>query len=198
LSSTFFSTVSNFPPSLYDLTIEQCTYTPPLSILHLLTDLGPQFTRLDLSSYHGTDRCLAVDELLLICPALLTLSVPVELVGVASFRAFRWPENEDLDHPLDTLIITTSASIGGMLSRDSMGPHELVKALEQGLLPNLKTVRIDAALNWHRYDDAIFGKSRLNDLKKLADILAEDHGAQDGVGVWITERNSNVYSMMRS
>ncbi|KAI9674843.1 MAG: hypothetical protein M1829_003583 [Trizodia sp. TS-e1964] len=179
VSDNFLLNMHN-PPRLSSLTIEHCPFAKPASIRTLLAKLAPQLTRLKVSYHIPLLPFNGLDNILLICPNLVYLSIAVDFITDHFFQVHNFPP---MVHPLEMLELECSGNVG---VAQKFGPNEIYIAV-CGALGKLRRVRLSERLGWQD------SKEFISDIKDLVDLL-ETKEYEDWTGQ-NTDENSEAEAM---
>lgn len=153
-----FLAVTNFPPTLRDLTMAHCPFVTTESLLIFLSRIGHQLRTLGLFYPMPLLSATALDTVLIMCPFVVSLRLSVDY---ASSRLLDVP-----DHPLRNLSIASSGMMG---HANKLRPSDLLLATEH--LTQLTRLSVSFQLGWNPQSDS---------LNALIEILNERGG-----GVWL-------------
>jgi F-box-like len=169
ISDNFLLTAKNIPPTLDTLTIEYCPFAKGSAIRNLLAQLAPQLRNLKVSYHIPTLHYNALDQLLLICPQLHTLTVAVDYISSRFFDEENAPKPS---HPLYLLSLESSGNLG---VGQKIGPNDIYIAVCEGGLANLRQVRVSERLGWT--SDEM--KADVRDLVDLLEMKEEEDAKRD-------------------
>ena len=175
IDSNFLRThVTNAPLSLERLSIQHCpqVYSEPL--LEALSVLGGRLQHLTIRHPMPKLQVGVLDHILLLCPNLIALRVSADYISSALFQSI---EN---GHPLQILDLDCSGTAGVDVE---VAPSAVYDAVEEGRLPDLRSVRASARLAW-----AATATLR-QDVADLVEILEEEEMERPldiAAGVWTT------------
>lgn len=206
IDANFLHGMVEFPSTLRSLTIEHCPKAKGFALMHLLRTAVrplPKLEQLKLSNLPRLSGS-SLDNVLFILPGLTKLSISVDYITPAVFdfdvgshkevmEAFQiFPEDipDTYRHHLDvnkkcelrTLELTNSGNPG---VEDKISPIDVLIAIDEGTLPNLRQVRVAKSLLWQ-------SSATASDSEALADALQESaakNEERDGLetGVWTFE-----------
>ena len=138
----------SLPPSLEELVLEHCPHITVHSFMALLGALAQQLTRLSVSNMPALNPS-SLDGLLAQCPKLTHLSVSLDYISMG-FTVLEQllKKNPDMPipHPLRYLELTTSGH--PRIDEDMLRPMDIEMGIEEGLLSQLRIVRVDSSLQW--------------------------------------------------
>lgn len=161
------------PPTLSRLSIQHCSSVHAPSLLSILQILGPQLKHLTIRHPMTKLFTTSLDDIFYMCPSLIALRISADFISNAIFRTI--PAN----HPLQILDLECSPQAGQDVEID---PSTVYDAVEECLLPDLRSVRVSARLAWNATE-----KLRL-DSTDLLEILEENDMERPlGIepGVWL-------------
>ncbi|KAI9769357.1 MAG: hypothetical protein M1840_004058 [Geoglossum simile] len=170
ISDHFLLTANNIPPTLDTLTIEYCPFAKGIAIRNLLAQLAPQLKNLNVSYHIPTLRYNALDQLLLICPQLHTLTVAVDYI---SSRFFQEGNAPNPSHPLYLLTLESSGNLG---VGQKIFPNDIYIAVCEGGLANLRQVWVSERLGWTSGEM----KADVRDLVDLLETNEEEDAKRNG------------------
>lgn len=154
IDANFLYGIVTFPPTLRDFILEHCPMAKAHAVRQLLSTLSQarlsikylrvaHMTRLNASS---------LDPVLVLFPELERLSVSVDYITPAIFNpdfqdlGFATPGAADFtNHALRVLELTNSGNPG---VEDKFSPIDIIIAMDEGNLPNLRQVRVAKSLGW--------------------------------------------------
>lgn len=208
IDAHFLHGIVSFPQTLRNLTIEHCPLAKGYAVLHLLRTAVAKLERLEGLKVQFMPRlgAHALDDILTLLPHLKRLSVSVDYVTPALFdeghidhykadayivpgavaRASHYLSEDSpilqghqlptRDVHLHTLELTNSGNPG---VEDKITPIDVMIAIDEGSLPQLRVVRVARSLLWH-------SRSTKRDAEALADVLqeAERRDWESRVGVY--------------
>lgn len=164
----------HIPRTVERLSIQHCSMIYLSGLREFLGAVGPQLRHLTLRHPLNRLHAGALDPVLFWCPFLVALRVSADYVTDAMFEAANIPQN----HPLQILELDCSPSAGAEVG---IMPDAVWLAIDTGLLPNLRSVRVNARLAWQATE---LLRTSVSD---LADLLEEqEKTSPTGVkpGVW--------------
>ncbi|KAL2065837.1 hypothetical protein VTL71DRAFT_3507 [Oculimacula yallundae] len=147
----------SLPSTLRTLSIQHCSQIHQHSVIHVLETLGERLTHLTIRHPMNHLSITSLDSLLLLCPSLLALRISADFISPSLFAAENIPltippptsSNPNPSpiqaHPLRILDLECSPSAS---SDVDIPPHILYQAAEEGLLPDLRSVRVSMRLAW--------------------------------------------------
>ncbi|KAK0267152.1 hypothetical protein LTR35_016539 [Friedmanniomyces endolithicus] len=214
IDAHFLHGVVAFPGTLRGLTIEHCPLAKGFALVHLLRTAVRPLRGLESLKIRHMPRLSsrALDDVLFLLPQLKTLSVSVDYITPAIFDEGHYShlakeplntfvhtpsaflDDEEVEaggppslqhHALHTLELTSSGNTG---IEDKISPIDLLIAMDEGCLPNLRRVRVAKSLHWH---NNVLGV----DTEALGDALREKwEEKKEGVkrdeeeaGVWLVD-----------
>lgn len=149
--------VRNFPKTVERLSIQLCpqVYTRLVDQLHFkfpllilasalqetLEIIGPQLQHLTIRHPMPQLPWSVLDQTLTWCPNLLTLRISADYISDMFFE----PQNIPMGHPLRILHLDCSESAGADVG---INPDSIWIAIDDGCLPNLRSVRVSVRLAW--------------------------------------------------
>ncbi|CAK3781250.1 F-box domain [Lecanosticta acicola] len=195
-----------FPSTLRSLTIEHCPKAKGFALMHLLRTAVRPLPNLEQLKLANLPRLSgsALDNVLLILPGLTRLSISVDYITPAVFdfdvgsheevmEAFQiTPEDipptyrhhlgMDKKCELEVLELTNSGNPG---VEDKVSPIDVLIAIDEGTLPNLRQVRVANSLLWHSSATASDSEALADALQEAATKRKEGGGLE--TGVWTFE-----------
>lgn len=207
IDSHFMHGVVTFPQTLRSLTIAHCPMAKGFALLHLLRNAVRPLPNLETLKVAHCPRLVgsSLNDVLLYLPGLTKLSVSVDYITPAVFDLnpnewtieaarmcaeiapvripsprHRWTQGRTCQ--LRTLELSNSGNPG---VEDKISPIDVLIAIDEGTLPELRNVRAAKSLMWHTNAIA-------EDAEALADRLKESAGNRDGTdgaetGVWTVD-----------
>ncbi|KZF19267.1 hypothetical protein L228DRAFT_271510 [Xylona heveae TC161] len=166
VSNHFLQYLTNMPPSLSRLTIKHCRTVGATNILAMLEVLGPQLTHLHIDHNIPCLWYQSLDRLLLLCPKLILLRVPLDFISGMFVDPINAPPESP--HPLQTLELDSSGDSG---VETNMVPDDLFLAVDEGPLRNLRRVLVGTRVAWKRVEGF---RRDLTDLVVLLEERAEE------------------------
>nr|QEJ80702.1 F-box domain-containing protein [Teratosphaeria zuluensis] len=181
IDAHFLHGVVAFPQTLRSLTIEHCPLAKGFAVTHLLKKAIRPLKNLQALKIRHMPRLSAhaLDDVLFLLPQIRKLSTSVDYITPAifdegHFHHFKGPLSEldettlpappePLVHKLHTLELTNSGNPG---VEDKISPIDIMIALDEGSVPNLRVVRVAQSLHWH-------SNATMSDTEALADALLE-------------------------
>lgn len=191
------------PPTLHALTIEHCPQTTVTTLLHLLLIAVrplPELASLTIRHMPRLSSC-ALDDLLIILPQIVRLSVSVDYISPAFFALNPvstpyppWPPSPAPEEQppeevgrrhtcLRALELTNSGDPG--FEEDKISPLDLyISIVDECTLPSLRRVCVVSSLRWDT-------PPRKNELEELVDALEEAASSDpewwEEAGVYVIE-----------
>jgi hypothetical protein len=169
----FLSThLTNAPPSLSRLSIQHCSQIHAPTLLATLQTLGPQLQHLTIRHPMPQLYAGALDSIPSICPSLTAFRISADYISNTLFTLV--PPS----HPLQILDLDCSPTAEADVEISASAIYD---AVEEGRLPDLRSVRASARLAW-----AATETTRL-DASDLLEILEEGEMERPlgvPVGVW--------------
>ena len=190
IDAHFLHGVVAFPQTLRSLTIEHCPLAKGFALNHMLRTAIRPLKSLESISIRYMPRLSshALDDLLFLLPQIRRLSISVDYITPALFdgeghydalksavidgdHTLGWTTenpnpltNGPLQHQnLHYLELTNSGNPG---VEDKISPIDIMIAIDEGVLPKLRQVRVAKSLLWH-------SSSTASDAEALADVLQE-------------------------
>ncbi|KAG7661092.1 uncharacterized protein J8A68_005464 [[Candida] subhashii] len=142
---------SNFPTSIKQLEFAHCPSITDIGLRHILYTIGANLTSLKVQYPMPGLKKNSLDQVFIYCPNLLVLEISVDYVS-SSFFDEEYLRFLDYPRPLRTLYIQSSGMLGTSTRLD---PIDLVIALNEGRLPNLKNISCTAKLGWDPKSEAV-------------------------------------------
>ena len=203
IDAHFLHGVVAFPQTLKSLTIEHCPLAKGFAVSHLLRTAVRPLQNLNSFTIRMMPRLSshALDDLLLLLPQVKKLSLSVDYITPALFDeshlnhlqkdyvlpAITADDIDGLDavtatplqHSHLRLLELTNSGNPGV--EDKISPIDIMIAIDDGVLPRLRQVRVARSLLWH-------SSSTARDAEALADVLQEackrdwEGGLQRGKG----------------
>lgn len=175
IDSNFLRTyVTHAPLSLERLSIQHCPQVYSEALLEALSVLGDRLRHLTIRHPMPKLQVGVLDHILLLCPNLVALRVSADYISSTLFQSI---EN---GHPLQVLDLDCSGTAGADVE---VAPSAVYDAVEEGRLPDLRSVRASARLAW-----AATATLR-QDVADLVEILEEgemERPLNISAGVWTT------------
>ena len=162
----------NAPPTLRKLSIQHCPQIHASTLLSTLSSIGPQLTHITIRHPMNQLYQSALDTILQTCPKLLALRISADYISNLLFCEI--PPN----HPLQILDLECSTTAGAEIE---LSPNKIYDAVEECLLPDLRSVRASARLAWTAT------KTKRQDCADLLELLEENDMERPlgvEVGVW--------------
>lgn len=199
IDNHFLQGVVGLPNSLKSLTVEHCPMLHGSDIIHFLNIAIRPLPNLETLKLAYLPRLMesSLDCVLWVLPGLLKLSVSVDYITPTFFdltdnlqyRIYYADDNDITQTPtrhiqgpgklcqLRTLELTNSGNPG---VEDKISPIDLVIAVDEGQMPNLRQLRVAKSLMWH-------AGSTADDLEALSDTLKESWESPGKKDILITE-----------
>ncbi|KAK0902177.1 hypothetical protein LTR02_008254 [Friedmanniomyces endolithicus] len=214
IDAHFLHGVVAFPETLRGLTIEHCPLAKGFALVHLLRTAVRPLRGLESLKIRYMPRLSsrALDDVLFLLPQLKTLSVSVDYITPAIFDEGHYShlakeplntfvhtpsaflEDEEAEaggppslqhHALHTLELTSSGNTG---IEDKISPIDLLIAMDEGCLPNLRRVRVAKSLHWHNnvlgVDTETLGDALKEKWEEKKEGVKRD---EEEVGVWLVD-----------
>ena len=162
------------PQTLERLSIQHCSQVYSGALLECLQVLGPRLKHLTIRHPMSKLFSSSLDQVLLFCPSLIALRISADYISHLLFETIPHP------HPLRILDLDCSPTADSDVDLDP--DVVFFAAVEEGKLPDLRSVRVNARLAWTA------SKSVRRDAADLGDILeAAERERPLGVvaGVWV-------------
>lgn len=201
IDNHFLHGVVELPISLRGLTVEHCPMLHGSDIVHFLNNAVRPLPNVEVLKLASLPRLTesSLDCILSVLPGLTKLSISVDYItptffdlaenleykeyyagNIAprhDFTRHEWREGQFSQ--LRTLELTNSGNPG---VEDKISPIDILIAIDEGQLPNLRQIRVAKSLLWHSGSTAV-------DLDALSDALKESAIAKkvvdlEDVGVW--------------
>ena len=199
---------STLPSTLKSLHLSACSSTAP-EIRDLVLGVGTQLTTLSIMGPMLHLGASTLDGVLTLCPGLTDLFVSAEHISSHFFRDLRYtrrgeggstsPSGAQLDakdnaaktggeknigilpgHPLARLELDSSGPSG--LTQGPVAPGDVLAAVYEGRLPNLRVVRVSHHLGW-TVGGSFQRVCELTGVLQARAAMARDRDLS-GVGVW--------------
>lgn len=204
IDAHFMHGIVAFPPTLRSLTIEHCPMAKGFALMHMLRMAVRPLPNLEILKLANLPRLSgsALDNVLFVLPGLTRLSISVDYITPALFdfdvsshreaidchypslphaeslpTRHRWTEGKQC--LLRTLELTNSGNPG---VEDKISPIDIVIALDEGALPNLRQVKVEKSLLWQASATAADVDALADALKEAAVLRGEED--EKGTGVW--------------
>ncbi|KAK4495112.1 hypothetical protein PRZ48_013439 [Zasmidium cellare] len=203
IDAHFMHGIVAFPSTLRSLTIEHCPSAKGFALMHMLRAAVRPLPNLEILRLANLPRLTgsSMDNILFVLPGLTRLSISVDYITPAIFdfdvsshreaiechyptlphaeslpTRHQWTEGKQCE--LRTLELTNSGNPG---VEDKISPIDIVIALDEGALPNLRQVRVDKTLLWQANATAADVDALADALKEAAIQRGEDESASTGV-----------------
>lgn len=204
IDARFMHGIVALPPTLRSLTLEHCPLAKGFALMHMLRVAVRPLPNLEILKLGNLPRVSgsSLDNVLFVLPGLTRLSISVDYITPALFdfdisshreaiecrgpllpdadaipTRHQWVEGKQCQ--LRTLELTNSGNPG---VEDKISPIDIVIALDEGALPNLRQVRVDKSLLWQASSTAADVDALADALKEAALQRGEDE--QTSTGVW--------------
>ena len=164
----------NAPPSLQRLSIQHCSQVYPSSLLSTLRELGPQLQHLTIRHPMLQFWVGSLDFVLDTCPCLTALRISADFISDKMFSS----SYIQLPHPLQILDIECSPTAGADVG---IGASAIYDSVEEGRLPDLRSVRVSARLAWAATEST---RTDANDLRDILDEGEMEKPLGIDTGVW--------------
>ncbi|KHJ34926.1 putative f-box domain protein [Erysiphe necator] len=112
-----------------------------------------------------------LDNLLKLCPKLISLRVSVDYISAKIFRQI------PINHTLQILELGCSHT-----AESDITPNDIFDAVDQFLLPDLRYLRVSSRLVWDSTPEL---RSDVEDLSELLDTLECENPLHKPSGVWL-------------
>ncbi|KAK3707262.1 hypothetical protein LTR37_012263 [Vermiconidia calcicola] len=200
IDAHFLHGIVAFPSTLRSLTIEHCPNAKGFAVTHLLKTAVRPLAKLESLKIAHMPRLSshALDDVLFLLPQINRLSVSVDYVTPALFDEGHFhhlkhslptftaegeeqqpsPSSPLVHKNIRTLELTNSGSPSGI--EDKITPIDIMIAIDEGSIPNLRQVRVAKSLLWQ-------SSSTREDVEALTEALQEG-ARRDWEGrVWVFE-----------
>lgn len=177
--------VGNISKSLERLSIQHCPMIYPGALRETLTKIGGSLQHLTLRYPLNRLHRGALNQTLSWCPNLVALRISADYIDANFFEPESIVNFETLDdgdivgHPLRILELECSHSAGEEVGID---PDVVWTAIDAGLLPWLRSVRVSARLAWNATSAL---KENTVDLSDIMIALEREKPTGVVPGVWI-------------
>ncbi|KAK6580553.1 hypothetical protein PZA11_006789 [Diplocarpon coronariae] len=156
---------STLPSTLRTLSVQHCSQVHAHTLHHVLQVLGARLTHLTIRYPMKHLGTATLDPLLLRCPSLIVLRISADFISPFFFTAPNISSTStSYSHPLRILDLECSPDPTADVD---IQPSSVYEAVESGLLPDLRSVRVSARLAWGASE-----KSR-GDAADLLEVLEE-------------------------
>jgi F-box-like len=184
ISANFLHLATAFPDSLHTVSIQHCAFARVDGFRTFLIGLSPQLTNLKLTYSLPAVPYNGFDYLLCYCPNLTNLTIAVDYISRLFFDESNIPKPNDSGHghPLETLQLESSGTLG---TDRKIEPNDVFIAVAEGVIPNLRRLRVNERLKWHQNTEWE------RDVRDLVDLL-ETKEREDYEGVESEDGGSEV------
>jgi hypothetical protein len=161
------------PKCLQRLSIQHCSQIYSQALLDTLEHIGPQLHHLTIRHPMSKLSPAALDLVFTFCPSLIAFRISADYIS-NEFLQFIPP-----NHPMQILDLDCSVQAGPDIEIDA---GEICKAVEDGRLKDLRSVRVSARLAWAATEGT------RADVGKLVRLLEENETARPlhvKAGVWV-------------
>jgi F-box-like len=142
IDSHFLQThVVNAPPSLQRLSIQHCSQVQKPAVIDMLQTIGPLLQHLTIRHPMQQLWVGALDSVLDACPSLTALRISADFISDQMFSSLYI----QTPHPLRILDLECSPTAGADVGISASAVYDCV---EEGRLPDLRIVRVNARLAW--------------------------------------------------
>lgn len=165
--------LNRVPQTLNRLSIQHCSQVHAGALMECLDIVGRSLKHLTIRHPMSSLGRAIFDDVLIICPFLTALRISADYISRLLFESI--PKS----HPLQILDLDCSPSPADYVDLD---PDVVFLAVEEGKLPDLRSVRVNSRLGWTA------SKTVRRDAADLGDILeAAEQERPLGVvaGVWV-------------
>jgi len=216
IDAHFLHGVVAFPETLRGLTIEHCPLAKGFALVHLLRTAVRPLRGLESLKIRYMPRLSsrALDDVLFLLPQLKKLSVSVDYITPAIFDEGHYShlakeplntfvhtppafiDDEEVEaggapslqhHALHTLELTSSGNTG---IEDKISPIDILIAMDDGCLPNLRRVRVVKSLHWHNnvlgVDTEALGDA-LREKWEAKREVSQEKDVEEEAGVWLVD-----------
>jgi hypothetical protein len=153
----------NAPHSLQRLSIQHCSQVFRPALVDMLQTLGPQLQHLTIRHPMQQLWVGALDSVLGECPSLTALRISADFVSDKMFSALYVQS----PHPLRILDIECSPTAGADVG---VSANAIYDAVEDGRLPDLRSVRVSARLAWGATEGTRTDASDLGEILEEAEM----------------------------
>jgi len=166
--------VCNVPSCLETLSIQHCPQIYTFSLQETLERIGPQLAHLTIRHPMNQLQLGVLDHILMWCPNLLALRVSADYISDLLFD----PENIPQSSKLRILDLDCSDAAGAEVG---ISPDCIWVAIDNGYLPDLRSIRVSARLAWQATQTL---RSSVSDLVELLEDQEERAPLGIEPGVW--------------
>lgn len=153
IDAHFLYGIVDFPTTLHDLILEHCPMAKAHAVKQLFSTISQAALPIKYLRIAHMPRLnsSSLDPVLVLFPQLERLSVSVDYITPAIFNpefqelGFAGPETDMSNHALRVLELTNSGNPG---VEDKFSPIDVIIAMDEGSLPNLRQVRVAKSLGW--------------------------------------------------
>lgn len=163
----------NVPKSLERLSIQHCSQVYTEALLNAVGILGPQLKQLTIRHPMSKLRTGVLDYIFTLCPSLEAFRVSADFVSNHMFEAI--PQR----HPLRILDLDCSGTAGEDVD---ISANDIYLAVEDGRLPDLRSVRVSARLAWTATETT---RQSASDLVEILEEMDEENPLGLPTGVWM-------------
>ncbi|KAK2629735.1 hypothetical protein QTJ16_000555 [Diplocarpon rosae] len=157
---------STLPATLRTLSVQHCSQVHAHTLHHVLEVLGARLTHLTIRYPMKHLGTATLDPLLLLCPNLIVLRISADFISPSFFTVPNILSSATPSHSHPLRILDLECSPDPTADVD-IQPNSVYEAVESGLLPDLRSVRVSARLAWGASE-----KSR-GDAADLLEVLEE-------------------------
>lgn len=154
--------LTRIPETLNRLSIQHCSQVYSGALVECLRVFGPQLIHLTIRHPMAKLFTSSLDEILALCPSLIALRISADYISSQLFESIPQP------HPLRILDLDCSSTAGPDVELDP--DVVFLAAVEEGKLPDLRSVRVNIRLAWTAT------KRARRDAADLGDILEAAEG----------------------
>lgn len=153
------------------LSIQHCPQVRAPAVVFTLFKLGSQLSHLSIRHPMPQISEGMLDNLLKLCPKLISLRVSVDYISAKIFRQI------PINHTLQILELGCSHT-----AESDITPNDIFDAVDQFLLPDLRYLRVSSRLVWDSTPEL---RSDVEDLSELLDTLECENPLHKPSGVWL-------------